>query len=153
MALKPIRCIPALQEFPISTCPTPTKYQALTMSGSGFLTNTITVYVTNAPIAAVAAETKATASALNQSNKILCYPIHPGTTWEATVSGTASSVGIGSLVHLMNNGQGIQYSATTVTTGGCFIIEGFNSDKTLAYGKLRNSLFQGRRAPCIGGTT
>lgn len=152
MGIRPIRCIPALQEYAISTCASPTKHQVLTMSANGFLTNTITVYATQAPIAAVAAETQATASSLLQSNKILAYPLHPGTTWEATVSGTASSVGIGSLCALKNNGQGIQYSATRAA-GGVFLIEGFNSDKTLAYGKLGNILLTGTRTAAIGGTT
>lgn len=153
MPILPIKCLPSLEEMPISTCASPTKGQALTVSAAGYLTNTITVYATNAPIGYVAAETKATAASLSQTNKIKVYPIRDDTTWEATVSGSGSSVGIGSLVHLKNNGQGIQYSATTVTTGGCFIIEGFNSDFTKAYGKFRNSLYLGRRAPCIGGTT
>ncbi|HEY5997966.1 MAG TPA: hypothetical protein VI078_01515, partial [bacterium] len=125
MPIIPIRKIPALQEFAVSTCGTITRGTALTMSAAGFLTNTITGYATNAPFAAVAAEAKATASSLLQSNKIKCWQIQPETLWEATVSGSGSSVGIGSLVHLKNAGTGIQYSATTVTTGGCFIIEGF----------------------------
>lgn len=148
MALVPVKKIPAIQEYAYSTCGTINKGQALTMNASGFLTNTLTVYATCAPIAAVAAEAKATAATLVQSYKIKCWPILPETTWEASCSGTASSIGIGSLCNLQNSGSGVQYSATAVTTGGVFLMEELVSTSKIR-GKLRNTLYGGRRSVTV----
>ena len=153
MAIIPIRKIPTIQEYAVSTCGTITKGQVLTMGGSGAVTNTLTVYATCAPICCVAAEPKATAASLAAGvlSKIKCWQILPETTWEASCSGTASSIGIGSLCNLQNGGTGVQYSATTVTTGGVFVIEEIVSTSKVR-GKLRNALYAGRRSVLIGGT-
>lgn len=154
MPILPVSKVPAINEYAYSTCGTITRGQALTMSAAGFLTNTLAIYASSAPVVGVAAETKATAASLLQSNKIKVYPACDGETlWEATVSGSGSSIGIGSIVHLKNAGQGIQYSATAVTTGGAFVIDSFNSDFTLAYGRLLDGLHRGRRMPTKVGTT
>jgi len=153
MSIIPVKKIPEIQEYAVSTGGTIYAGQVLTMGGSGAVTNTLTVYATCAPICCVAAEAKATAASLAAGvlSKIKCYPIYPETTWEASCSGTASSIGIGSLCNLQNSGRGVQYSATTVTTGGVFVIEEIVSTSKIR-GRLRNALYAGRRSALIGGT-